>query len=384
MSVTVPLGFVASGVACGIRKAMPDLAIIRTLQPGTGTAMFTTNRVKAAPLLVSQAHLASAEPQAVVVNSGVANTATGPRGADDAVTTAEEAARRLDLDTDEVLVLSTGLIGVPLPMDKIRRGLPQAAASLSDKGGADAANAIMTTDSRPKMASIAASDFSIGGIAKGAGMIHPALATMLAIITTDYPLQAGEARDFLQPAVESTFNRISVDGECSTNDAVILLANGASNTERRDEEFSAALRDVCADLARQIVADGEGATVVIEINVSGAAGDDEAKAVAERIATSSLVKTAAFGRDANWGRVLVAAGSAVFNGGFARVDPDHLTLAFNDTSVFEHGQPTGIEPTLAGPALRIDLDLGLGQGSAQYLSSDLTHDYVTINADYRT
>jgi glutamate N-acetyltransferase/amino-acid N-acetyltransferase len=218
-------------------------------------------------------------------------------------------------------------------------------------------------------------------------MIHPALATMLAVVTTDYPLTAGEVDAFLRPAVDGTFNRISVDGECSTNDAVVLLANGASRVTRddaSDARFGAALHEVCRDLARQIVADGEGATVVLEISVSGAAADAQAEAIARRIATSPLVKTAAFGRDPNWGRVLAAAGSAPWNGGFAELDPASLSVSFDGTRVYERGAPTGAVPELAGPSCRIELDLGLGDGTAAYLASDLSTDYVRINAEYTT
>jgi glutamate N-acetyltransferase/amino-acid N-acetyltransferase len=221
-------------------------------------------------------------------------------------------------------------------------------------------------------------------MAKGSGMIHPDLATMLAVVTTDYPLEAGEAIEFLAPAVEASFNAISVDGEPSTNDCVILLANAASGATRDDVAFAAALNEVCADLARQVVADGEGITVLAEITVTGAEDDDQAKAVARRIATSPLVKTALFGHDANWGRVLMAAGSAPWNGGYANVDPERITLAYNGTTVLDVGVPTDAEPDVAGPSCTIALDLGLGGGSASYLTSDLSYDYVKINADYRT
>jgi glutamate N-acetyltransferase / amino-acid N-acetyltransferase len=384
MSVTAAAGFVAAGVHAGIRRAEPDLAVVRSTQPAVGAAMFTRNRVLAAPLVVSRAHLAEAEPQAVVVNSGVANAATGVRGELDAVATAAEAGRLLDLDAEEVLVLSTGVIGTLLPLEKVTAGLAQAVPALSAQGGPDAAKAIMTTDTRSKEALVARDGFVVGGMAKGAGMIHPALGTMLAVLTTDYPLGPGEADAFLRPAVDETFNRISVDGECSTNDAVVLLANGASGCTRDDASFAAALREVCAGLAAQVVADGEGATVLLEIEVAGAATEAEATAVARRIATSPLVKTAAFGRDANWGRVLAAAGSAPYNGGFAQLDPDLVSLRFNGTSVFSAGAPTAGEPALAGTVCRIELDLGLGSGRASYLASDLTYDYVRINADYRT
>jgi glutamate N-acetyltransferase / amino-acid N-acetyltransferase len=262
-----------------------------------------------------------------------------------------------------------------------------AAASLGPEGGAAAAQAILTTDCGPKESSVVGDCFTVGGMAKGAGMIHPRLATMLAVVTTDFPLEPGEADAFLRPAVDATFNRISVDGECSTNDAVVLLANGASEAQRshaRDAAFAGALQQVCADLARQIVEDGEGATVLLEIRVVGGASDDQAVAVARRIATSPLVKTAAFGRDPNWGRVLAAAGSAPWNGGFALLDPERLSVAFDGTAVFERGAPTGLVPELTGQAMTIDVDLGLGTGSAAYLASDLTYDYVRLNAEYTT
>jgi len=224
-------------------------------------------------------------------------------------------------------------------------------------------------------------------MAKGSGMIHPQLATMLAVVTTDYPLDPGEATAFLRPAVARSFNSISVDGECSTNDAVCLLANGASGIERTpatDAAFALALGRVCADLAGQIVADGEGATVLAEISVTGAVDEAQARAIASRIATSPLVKTALFGHDANWGRVLAAAGSAPFNGGFADVEASRVTLSYNGTTVLDAGSPVAVEPVVDGAVCKIDLDLGLGAGEASYLTSDLSYDYVRINADYRT
>lgn len=384
MSVTAAQGFEASGVECGIRRSRRDLALVRSLAPAVGAGMFTTNRVQAAPLVVSRANLAASSPQAVVVNSGVANAATGERGEIDALATASEAARLLGLRVEEVLVLSTGVIGVHLPLGKVRTGLRAAAAGLSEQGGPDAAEAILTTDTRPKEAVAGGGGFTVGGMAKGSGMIHPALATMLAVVTTDYPLEAGEADAFLRGAVESTFNCISVDGECSTNDAVLLLANGASGVARDDAAFAAALQEVCASLARQIVEDGEGRTVLIEVRVDGAADESEAAAIARRVATSPLVKTAAFGRDPNWGRVLAAAGSAPVNGGFAQLDPGALRLAFNGTPVFASGRPLDGRPDLDGASLAIDLELGLGSGSAAYLASDLTYDYVRLNAEYTT
>jgi glutamate N-acetyltransferase / amino-acid N-acetyltransferase len=387
MSVTAARGFVASGVHAGIRRSGPDLAILRSTTPAVGAALWTTNRVLAAPVVVSKRHLQRAEPQAVVINAGVANAATGEAGIADAARTTAEVGELLGLAGEQVVVLSTGVIGVPLPMDRVLQGLRDAAAGLSEDGGDAAAAAILTTDRWPKQAAVHGDGFVVGGMAKGAGMIHPRLATMLAVVTTDYPLEAGEPFVFLRDAVDASFNRISVDGECSTNDAVVLLANGASGVARNaasDEQFAAALGDVCAVLAREIVADGEGSTVLLEIAVSGAETDAEAEAVARRIATSPLVKTAAFGRDPNWGRVLAAAGSAPWNGGFARVDANRLSVSFDGVSVFVRGEPTGAKPTLGGTAVAIDLDLGLGGGRASYLASDLTYDYVKLNAEYTT
>ena len=387
MSVTAAKGFAAAGVHCGIRRKVADLAIVRSLEPATGAGMFSRNKVQAACLLVNREHLEEAEPQAVVINSGVANSATGERGKIDALATSAEAGRLLGLEAEQVLVLSTGVIGVPLPMGRLLPGLATAVDALSPDGGADAARAIMTTDTRPKEAVVSRDGFTVGGMAKGSGMIHPDLATMLSVVTTDYPLEAGEAISFLRPAVDATFNAISVDGDCSTNDTVLLFANGAggvSRTAATDKAFAAALRDVCQDLSEQIVADGEGVTVLAEINVTGARSEAQAKAIARRIATSPLVKTALFGHDANWGRVLMAAGSAPYNGGYADVDADRITLAYNGTIVLRNGSPSQVEPDVSGPSCAIELELGLGDGTASYLTSDLSYDYVRINADYRT
>ena len=388
MSVTAPKGFVAGGVHCGIRKnERRDLALVHSLEPATGAGMFTINRVQAAPVVVCKEHLAAAQPQAVVVNSGNANAATGAPGIAHARATAATAAQVLGVDAAEVLVLSTGVIGEPLPVAKVLTGVAGVALQLSRSGGGAAAEAIMTTDTYAKEAVAHGAGFTVGGMAKGSGMIHPQLATMLAVLTTDYPLEPGEALSFLQPAVNASFNAISVDGECSTNDAVILLANGASGVERTPESdlrFAACVRTVCGELAKQIVADGEGATVVAEIAVRHAASDGEARAIAERVATSPLVKTALYGHDANWGRIAAAAGSAKFNGGFADLDPDRLSISIDRVPVFVEGAPTGDEPALANGNCAIEIDLGLGEGAATYLTTDLSYDYVKINAEYRT
>jgi glutamate N-acetyltransferase / amino-acid N-acetyltransferase len=388
MSVTAARGFVASGVHCGIRKKdRLDLSLVRSLTPATGAGMFTINRVLAAPVVVSREHLELAQPQAVVTNSGVANAATGERGQLDARATAAETARLLGLDTEEVLVLSTGVIGTPLPLANVTAGVRAAAAALSVDGGSDSAQAIMTTDTQSKESVARGTGFTVGGMAKGSGMIHPQLATMLAVVTTDYPLEAGEAIDFLRPAVDASFNAISVDGECSTNDTVILLANGASGIERTpasDAEFALCIRKVCGELAKLIVTDGEGATVLAEIAVRGAASEPEARAIAERVATSPLVKTALYGHDANWGRIAAAAGSAKFNGGFAQLDPDRLSITIDGVAVLVEGRPSGDEPALTNGHCAIDIDVAIGTGVASYLTSDLSYDYVRINADYRT
>jgi glutamate N-acetyltransferase/amino-acid N-acetyltransferase len=387
MSVTAAKGFEASGVTAGIRYEKPDVALVRSTEPAVGGAMFSRNKVQAACLLVNRAHLDAADPQAVVINSGVANSATGRTGYENAVATAAHTARLLDVAREQVLVLSTGVIGVQLPMERLLPGVEAAANALTADGGDEAAAAIMTTDTKPKTSSVTTQGFTVGGMAKGSGMIHPDLATMLAVITTDYSLERGEVLDLLRPAVETTFNAISIDGDCSTNDMVIVLANGASGVERSEETgaaFAQALLDVCADLSRQIVADGEGVTVLAEITVDGAVDATQAKAIARRIATSPLVKTALFGHDANWGRVLMAAGSAPHNGGYADIDAERATLRYNDVVVLDKGTPTGVEPDVSGPSCAIALELGLGAGSASYLTSDLSYEYVRINGDYRS
>ena len=388
MSITAPKGFVAAGIHSGIRKnGRRDLALVRSLEPATGAGMFTANRVQAAPVVVSREHLELAEPQAVVVNSGVANAATGVQGIADARATAAEAGRMLGIAPEQVLILSTGVIGQPLPIDKVLAGVRSASLQLSRCGGSTAADAIMTTDTRAKEAMARGAGFSVGGMAKGSGMIHPNLATMLAVVTTDYPLEPGEAIEFLRPAVDASFNAISVDGECSTNDTVLLIANGASGIERTpasDAELALCVRTVCAGLAKQIVADGEGATVLAEIAVRGALNVPEARAIAERVATSPLVKTALHGHDANWGRIAAAAGSAKFDGGYAHLDPDKLTIVIDGVPVLVSGSPSGDEPVLANGHCAIELDLALGDGAATYLTTDLSYDYVRINADYRS
>lgn len=387
MSVTAARGFVASGVRCGLKTEGPDLAIVRSVERAIGAAMFTQNRVQAAPVAISRRHLSKADPQAVVLNSGCANAATGERGELDALETASEAARLLGLETEEVLLCSTGVIGGRLALGMLLPGLGEATAALSESGGPDAARAIMTTDTRPKEASASSPGFVVGGMAKGAAMIHPRLATMLAVITTDYPLRSGEPERFLRPAVERSFNRISVDGDCSTNDTVILLANGASGAPRSEDsdgEFARLLGQVCQELSEQIVKDAEGFTVLMEVNVRGARSEEQAVAIAARIASSPLVKTAVFGHDPNWGRVMMAAGSAPWNGTYAELELTKATLSLNGTKVLSGGVPLEVEPAMEGASCVIDLGLGLGSGEASYLASDLSYEYVRLNAEYTT
>ncbi len=388
MTVTSAKGFVASGVSAGIRPSgKADVSLVHSTEPCVGGGMLSRNKVQAACLTVNREHLAVSEPRAVVINSGVANSATGEGGLADARATASHAAGLLGLASEQVLVLSTGVIGVRLPMEKLLAGIASAVPLLSPEGGVAAAEAIMTTDTRAKTAAVTTGGFTVGGMAKGAGMIHPDLATMLAIVTTDYPLLAGEPIEFLRPAVDETFNAISIDGECSTNDSVLLLANGASGVERTaatDVAFGRALHEVCGDLSRQIVADGEGATVLAQIDVAGAVDDEQARAIARRIATSPLVKTALFGHDANWGRVLMAAGSAPYNGGYADIDAGRVSLSYNGSVVLRDGSPQDVEPDVSGPSCTIQLELGLGSGHASYLTSDLSYEYVRINAEYTT
>ena len=382
----IPKGFRFGGIACGLKPSRRDLALVVSDHPAAAAGLFTVNKAAAAPVQDARPRVPAEGMRAIVANSGNANALTGPHGLDDVAVVRSAVADALGIQKRAVLSASTGVIGARLPAMKIVTALPALVEQLGDHAD-HAAEAIMTTDTRPKQAAAGGGGFTVGGMAKGSGMIHPDLATMLAVVTTDYPLESGEPIEFLRPAVDESFNAISVDGDCSTNDAVILLANGASGIERTpatDLTFAAALRKVCRELSEQIVADGEGVTVLAEIAVTGAADDGQAKAIARRIATSALVKTALFGRDANWGRVLMAAGSAPYNGGYAEVDVERMTLSYNGSIVLERGAPLGVEPDVSGATCTIGLDLGLGSGSASYLTSDLSYDYVRINADYRS
>lgn len=391
LGITASRGFRASGVACGIKKTGAlDLALVVSEYDCACAGVFTTNRVQAAPVLYDKETLAKNNRalRAVVINSGCANACTGDAGLEDARAMADATARALGVRTDQVLVMSTGVIGQRLPMDRIRAGIALAAPRVSVDGGADAARAIMTTDTRPKYCVLRHTHYAIGGMCKGAGMIHPQMATMLALITTDAQIAPDLLDRALRIAVNASFNRISIDGDTSTNDTVLVLANGASNYAIRNtphiEEFTQALTHVCVNLAQQIVRDGEGATKFVEIVVSGARAEEEAVRVAKAIANSPLVKTALYGGDANWGRVIAAAG---YSG--AEVDPAKMSLWFGDVKVFANGTPTDFDEAestraIAGKDVLIRLDLGQGEARTTVWTCDLSHDYVTINGKYRT
>ncbi len=400
-SVLPPLGAIPGVrlgvVAAGIRKAgRPDL-VVMTCEPGTSAAaVFTQSHFAAAPVEVARAHLAQAAPRALVINTGVANAATGEQGLRDAHAVCRALAGELGCRPEEVLPFSTGVIGEPLPLPALLAGLPQAVAQARDDGWLAAAHGIMTTDTVPKASSakVRFGDVIAGmtGIAKGSGMIHPNMATMLAFIATDVAASAEVLDSALRRAVGPTFNAISVDGDTSTNDAVVLLATGRSGArlaaaEGADyERFAAVLETVCGELAHAIVRDGEGATKFVRITVSGGRTEEECRAVAHTIATSPLVKTALFAGDPNWGRILMAVGRAPI----ALHDPRAVVVTLNGVRVFaggavdpdyreEHGQKA-----LAGSEVAIGVDLGQGHALATVFTCDLSHDYVRINGSYRT
>lgn len=392
--VTAPGGFLASGVAAGIKKAKKDLALLYSTVPAAAAGVFTTNRVKAAPLLVTAARLKKGVAQAVVVNSGNANACTGPGGYADALAMGRTAAQVLNLPEELVLVSSTGVIGQRLPLEKIEAALPAAAAALDAGGHLAAAEAILTTDTVVKEAavrfSLGGSTCTIGGMAKGSGMIHPKMATMLAFLTTDVAIRPELLRRALKEAVDASFNMITVDGDTSTNDMVVVLANGRAqnpeiNTDGLDyAAFAAALTSVAGELAKKVARDGEGATRLIEVRVKRARSDADARLAARAIAASNLVKTAVFGRDANWGRILCAAGysGAVFDPekveiflGAEQVAAEGAGLAFSEERV---SAELGRDPVV------ITVNFNEGEGAAVAWGCDLTYDYVRINASYRT
>jgi glutamate N-acetyltransferase/amino-acid N-acetyltransferase len=387
-------GFRVAGTHCGLKKdGTRDIALVVSDRPCRVAGVFTTNRVKAAPVLYDQAILVKpgAQVRAVIANTGSANACTGDEGLADTRRSAVEVGDRIGCQPDEVLALSTGVIGLPLPMEAMIHGIDTLAEVLSPDGWEDAATAIMTTDTRPKLASIQApAGYTITGIAKGAGMIAPYMATMLCVIVTDADVPRETLTQTLGSAVEQSFNCIVVDGDMSTNDTVLVLANGAAGVLVEDgEAFGTALTDVCVRLAQAIVRDGEGATKFVTLEVTGAPDEVAARAVVRQIATSPLVKTAFYGGDPNWGRVLVAAG---YSG--VGLDPARLALWLADEGgrviqLVENGRPANYDEAAAIALMHTSewgmrLDLGLGEATARVWTCDLSHEYVTINGHYRT
>jgi len=383
MSVTATVGFRSAGVAAGIKASgNPDVAVVINDGPSAAAAgVFTSNRVKAAPVRWSQRVLAGGRVRAVVLNSGGANACTGPDGFDDTRRTAEHLAGLLAVPPGEVAVCSTGLIGERLPMHSLLVGVDAATASASASGGPAAARAIMTTDTVPKTCVVNGNGYLIGGMAKGAAMLAPALATMLVVLTTDADLSASELDKALRSSVRVTFDRLDSDGCMSTNDTVLLLASGASGVRPDLPEFAELMTNACGDLARQLQFDAEGATKAIAIEVTGAATEDEAVAVGRAIARCNLFKCAITGEDPNWGRVLAAVGTTG-----ASFDPDELSVAINGIWVCRNGGPGADRSAvdLRAKDVTVTVELSAGQAGATVLTTDLTAAYVHENAAYST
>ncbi len=396
-SVTTPIGFVAAGVHCGIKKGgKKDLALIYSEHPCIAAGTFTTNKMKAAPVIVTQENLrpARATIKAIVACSGIANSCTGKAGILDARQMCDLVAKALQILPEQVVVASTGKIGLRLPMDRVAKGIEEAARKLSHDGGIDAAHGIMTTDTVPKYGAVKfkinQTEVHIGGIAKGAGMIAPKMATMLCFVTTDANITKNCLKKALSKAVELTFNSITVDGDTSTNDMVVALANGAAGNGRINSVssdayhiFEEALIVLLRHLAHAIVRDGEGSTKFVEIKVEGAVTEQEAKAVGFAVANSNLVKCALFGGDPNVGRIAAAVGRAP-----ARINPEKLCVWINDTCVMRDGtviefDRDSLRTSLSkGSDVFIRIELGIGNASWTLWTCDLTYEYVRINAEY--
>ncbi|MFG3579571.1 bifunctional glutamate N-acetyltransferase/amino-acid acetyltransferase ArgJ [Micromonospora chersina] len=390
MTVTTPRGFRAAGVAAGLKASgAGDVALVVNDGPDAGVAgVFTANRVKAAPVLWTQQVVRGGVVRAVVLNSGGANACTGPAGFQDTHATAEHTAAvltasspRLMVGAGEVAVCSTGLIGERLPMDKLLPGVRGAVRGLSRDGGHPAAEAIMTTDTRPKTTVARGSGWTVGGMAKGAGMLAPAMATMLCVLTTDAVAGPETLDAALRAATRVTFDRVDSDGCMSTNDTVLLLASGASGIEPSVTELTAAVTAACHDLAQQLVADAEGATKQIAIDVVGAADEDDAVEVGRSVARNNLVKTALFGNDPNWGRILAAVGTTT-----AAFEPDVVDVAVNGIWVCRGGAAAEdrAKVDLAGRDVTIRIDLHAGEAAATIWTNDLSHAYVHENSAYST
>ncbi len=390
-------GFRFAAATCGIKAShRPDLALLLADEEVPAAAVFTRNRVRAAPVLVSEAHVKAGLARAVLINSGNANACTGPRGLEDARAMASHGARAVGCDERRMLIASTGVIGHPLPVERILQALPALVASARPDGLEDFTRAIMTTDRTEKRALALLplgkkTQARVVGVAKGAGMIAPNMATTLAFVVTDAAVTKAFLRAALREEVDETFNQASVDGDTSTNDSVFLLASGAAKNRSIEaggtsaEAFRAALRDVLADLALQIVRDGEGATHVARIEVMGAPSDEAARRVARRIGSSPLVKTAMFGADPNWGRIVAAIGNAG-----VEIDPEKIDVAIGEAEICRNGAAVGEEAERAAHAVMrrgeytIRVHLHAGRGTGHHLTCDLGHDYVKLNADYHT
>lgn len=388
--VTAARGFLAAGVACGIKASGgKDLALVVAEDSCVAAGLFTRNSAAAAPVELSRRHLAKGAARAVVINSGCANCATGARGMRDAVETAALVATFAGCLPEEVVVCSTGVIGEPLPMEKLRAGIGLAWKALSVEGGTDAAEAIMTTDTVPKLAvrhfEAEGVTFTVGGMAKGSGMIRPGLATMLAVLTTDAGVHPVLLKDALAGAAAVSFNRLTIDACESTNDSLVALASGKAGRLPAGQEglFRDALREVCVELAMKMAQDGEGASRLVVVRVVGAPDIPTAERAARAIAESALLKCAIWGGDPNWGRIVAAAGSAV------RLDMERLKVSMGGVTLFAGGEPVvGVREhaarSLDRPAVEIELDMGQGEAEAEFYTCDLTEEYVRINAHYRT
>jgi glutamate N-acetyltransferase/amino-acid N-acetyltransferase len=387
-------GLQAAGIAAGLKKnGQPDLGLIYSETTAAAAAVFTRNVVQAAPVMLGRQRIQSGRCRAIVVNSGNANCCTGENGMRAAIATSATVAQALNVPEDEVLVASTGVIGQPLPLERVIEAVPALVADLAGDGFQRLAKAIMTTDTEPKcmhrQGRIGDRTFNLVAVAKGAGMIRPDMATMLCFAGTDAAIDAARLDAMLRRAVDQSFNRITIDGDTSTNDTVILLANGASGTvvQSASEQavFQVLLDAMFLDLAKWLVRDGEGANKLVEVRVQGAGSDEGARRIADTVANSPLVKTALFGEDANWGRILGAAGRAG-----VRFDPARVALYFDDVRMVAAGAGCGDEAEAAAtavlkqPELRITLDLNDGSGRASVLTCDFSMDYVRINADYRS
>ncbi|MBC7247858.1 MAG: bifunctional glutamate N-acetyltransferase/amino-acid acetyltransferase ArgJ [Actinobacteria bacterium] len=383
--VCAPQGFLAAGASCGLKASGDlDLCLIVCEERCPAAGVFTRNAFRAAPVLLTMKNLEDGYLQAVVANSGNANAWTGERGREDAALMAALAAECLGIPAEDVAVASTGVIGSHLDMEKINRGIRAAASGLKRDGSHEAAKAIMTTDKGPKEAAVSFGGFTVGGIAKGAGMIRPEMATMLAFLTTDAKTSPPELAEGLRRAVDRTFNRITVDGCTSTNDMVVAMASGRSGVSLGAEEVAEAFLPVCSRLARAIVRDGEGATRLIVVRVHGARDLEEALLAARAVSESPLVKTAFFGRDPNWGRVVQALGAAIRD-----LDEAGVRVLFGGLEVAGGGHPVhadeaGLKKVMSSEEVELDIHLGRGDAEEEVLTCDLGYEYVRINAEYHT